>query len=268
MHGTITQTQRGQVTVHTYTAPETGWRAASHLIELPAQLILVDTPLTPQYTREVLDHPAGLTKPITRLYISHAHPDHFGGSGLIDAPAYALAPVREAVNTTGDATIRGSYMLTAGHDDDKPVPATTIGHTVEARQETIDGVRFSFQAAGPAESACQLTIGLPDEGILIAQDLIYNGVHAFLGEQNLDAWIQAINALETSPYDIILPGHGLPGDRSLYAATRAYLTAARTALAQADGPGDLNRRLQAAYPDHDGTAMQPLQNFFLFPARH
>jgi hypothetical protein len=69
MNGTITLTRGGQVTIHTYTAPEAGWRSASHLIELATQLILVDVPLTAADTREVLVHAAGLGKPITRIYI-------------------------------------------------------------------------------------------------------------------------------------------------------------------------------------------------------
>ena len=114
------------------------------------------------------------------------------------------------------------------------------------------------------DTTAQLAIGLPDEGILIAQDVVYNGVHAFIAEQNFDAWIDSIDALAAKPYETILPGHGLPGDRSLFAATRSYVAAARAALKEASGPDDLSRRLNAAYPSYGGTALQPLQNFFLY----
>ena len=77
----------------------------------------------------------------------------------------------------------------------------------------------------------------------------------------------AITALEAAPYDVILPGHGLPGDRSIYAADRQYLAVAREAVAEATGPEDLNRRLEAAFPEYGGTAMQGLQNFYLFPGQ-
>ena len=36
----------------------------------------------------------GLGKPVTRLYISHAHPDHYASAALIAAPSYALGPVK------------------------------------------------------------------------------------------------------------------------------------------------------------------------------
>src|SRR5215510_14851067 len=116
MQGTITVTKADPVTIHTYTAPESGWRANSHLIELPTQLILVDTPLRPDLTWEVLDHAQTLGKPVSRLYLSHAHPDHFAGASLVDAPAYALAAVRARINQTATMVIPGAYLLTGTTD--------------------------------------------------------------------------------------------------------------------------------------------------------
>jgi glyoxylase-like metal-dependent hydrolase (beta-lactamase superfamily II) len=221
--------------------------------------------LVPAYTSEVLAYATELGKPIARVYLSHAHPDHFAGAGLVDAATYALAPVRQRINETGDFMIQGAYQLTPGHDGVEPPSARPVDHTVERGDERIDGVQFSFEPVGGGDTTAQLAIGLPDDGILIARDVVYNHVHAFLAEQTFDAWMEAIDALEALPYTTILPGHGLPGDRTLYAVMRAYLTAARGALAEASGPDDLNRRLEAAYPDYGGTAMQRLQNVYLFP---
>ena len=47
MQGHVTVTPAGAATIHTYTAPETGWRANSHVIELASQVVLLDPPLTP-----------------------------------------------------------------------------------------------------------------------------------------------------------------------------------------------------------------------------
>jgi hypothetical protein len=46
---------------------------------------------------------------------------------------------------------------------------------------------------------------------------------------------------------------------------RAYHTAARAAVAEADGSGDLNWYLVTAFPGYGGTTMQRLQNYFLYP---
>ena len=73
----------------------------------------------------------------------------------------------------------------------------------------------------------------------------------------VEVWLAAIAALEGLPYATILPGHGQPGDRGLYGDTRAYLTAARAAAAEADG---LNRYLITAFPATGGATMQRRQN--------
>jgi glyoxylase-like metal-dependent hydrolase (beta-lactamase superfamily II) len=265
VEGTVTVTPAGAATIHTYTAPENGWRVNSHIIELPSQLVLFDAQLTPGYAREVLKVAAGLEKPVTRLYISHAHPDHFVGASLVEAPSYALASVKKLIDGSGDVRIERGYQNTPGHEGVGPVTARPVDHVVEAGQEVIDGVTFSFEAVADAETTEQLMIGLPAAGVLMTQDVVYNRVHLFIGEHAFDTWDAAITALEASAYDVILPGHGLPGDRGIYAADRHYLDVARDAFAGATGPDDLNGRLEAAFPEYGGTAMQGLQNFYLFP---
>jgi glyoxylase-like metal-dependent hydrolase (beta-lactamase superfamily II) len=266
MYGTITTTEASGLRIHTYTAPEHGWRANSHIIELPSQLVIFDAQLTPAYARDVTGVADSLGKPVTRLYVSHAHPDHFAGAGSVSAPSYALESVKYLIDASGDVRIERGYRCTPGHAIAEPVLARPVDHVVEPGEEIIDGVRFSFTPVADAETTEQLTIGLPDAGILLAQDVVYHNVHLFIAEQAFASWAKALDTLEARPYHTILPGHGLPTDRSVYQRNRDYLRAARDALAATTGPDDLNLRLTAAFPDYGGTAMEGLQNFYLFPA--
>src|SRR5262245_6441656 len=72
--------------IHTFTAPEHGWCVTSHVIELPSQLIVVDPQYTLPLAGEVVDYANDLKKPISRLYITHYHPDHLLGAAAFDAP--------------------------------------------------------------------------------------------------------------------------------------------------------------------------------------
>jgi glyoxylase-like metal-dependent hydrolase (beta-lactamase superfamily II) len=274
MQGIITVTPASVATVHTYTAPETGWRANSHVIELTSQLVLFDVPLTAEYAREVLAVARGLGKPVTRLYISHAHPDHFASATLFDAPSYALGPVKSLIDRSGDLRIQRGYACTPGHAGVPLPPARPVDHAVLAGgEETLDGTLLRFEAVTSAETDVQLAIALPDAGVLITQDVLYNGVHLFLGEHAFGAWQAAIDTLQALPYETVIPGHGLPrGDglpdgRGIYAANREYLSVAASAFAAATRPADLNKRLEDAFPSYAGTAMQELQNFYLYPTQ-
>ena len=110
-------------------------------------------------------------------------------------------------------------------------------------------------------------IGLPDHGVLITQDLIYNGVHVFIGEQAFDNWGVALKTYRALPYERILPGHGAPGGPELYDGMARYLSVARGALTQASGPADFKQRLIAAFPEFSGRALLDHETRFLFPAR-
>jgi glyoxylase-like metal-dependent hydrolase (beta-lactamase superfamily II) len=271
MQGNVTVTPAGTATIHTYTAPETGWRANSHVIELASQVVLFDAPLTEAHAREVLALTESLGKPVTRLYISHAHPDHFASAAAIGAPSYALGPVKDLIDRSGDLRIKRGYARTPGHSRTPPPRSRPVDHAVPpGGEETLDGVRLRFEAVADAETDAQLVIALPGAGILISQDVLYNGVHMFLGEHAFDTWQAAITGLEALPYETIIPGHGLPrGDglpsgRGIYTASREYLTVAARAFAEATGPDDLSQRLEAAFPSYGGTAMQGLQNFYLY----
>jgi glyoxylase-like metal-dependent hydrolase (beta-lactamase superfamily II) len=235
--------------------------------------VLFDTPLTEEHAREVLAVVGSTGNPVTRLYISHAHPDHFASAALIAAPSYALGPVKDPIDRSGDLRIQRGYACTPGHAGVPLPPSRPVDHAVAAgAEETLDGVRLRFESVAQAEIDVQLAIAFPDSGVLISQDVLYNGVHLFLGEHAVGAWQDAITALEALPYEIILPGHGLPrangipAGRAIYDANREYLAAAEKAFAHATGSADLNKRLETAFPSYGGTAMQGLQNFYLYPA--
>ena len=182
MNGTLTVTRGDHVAIHTHTAAETAWRATSHLIELATQLILVDTPAAagahergarPRNGTGQAHHPrVHQPRPPRPLRLRRPH----------DVPAYAPASVARLINEAGALQSLGAYALT-GHADVQTVSLPRIDRTVDAGEETIDSIRVSFEPAADAESGHQLTIGFPDDGVLIAQDIVYNRVHACLGEQ-------------------------------------------------------------------------------------
>ena len=212
----------------------------------------------------MLSHAKDHRKPISRVYISHGHPDHFADAGLADAPLYALPAVAAAIDNGGAAILTGALALT-GHGRIELGGLPRIGHHVAAGEERIDGARVRFEPVCNPEGSERLTIGFPGDGILIAQDLVYNRVHGFLGEQHFDGWLAAIAVLEGLPYATVLPGHGQPGDRGLYCDARAYLIAAPALGRRGRRP----RRPQPApgtgVPGYGGTTMWPLQSYSPYP---
>src|SRR5271154_6110426 len=109
MPGTWTVTAGAVSPIHTFTAPEEGWLVTSHVVELPSQLFVVDAQYTLPFAREVARYTAGLQKPLTRLYITHYHPDHLLGAAAFDAPVFALDSVADKIASAGDRVAREEH---------------------------------------------------------------------------------------------------------------------------------------------------------------
>jgi glyoxylase-like metal-dependent hydrolase (beta-lactamase superfamily II) len=263
-HGKVSITGGHGVRVHTYTAPEDGWAVNTHFVELPTQLIAIDGQYTIPYAKEALAYAATLAKPVTRLYVSHYHPDHLLGAAAFGLPIHALPEVKAKIDAVGDRVASEEHEK---FPDAIPTRAEKPSLVVMPGNKTIDGVRFEFLHLQHAETEHALVIGLPEHRILITQDLIYNGVHAFIGERAFDTWFTALQYFKTQPYDRILPGHGAPGGRELYDHIQNYLSTARELLTKSSDGDDLKARLIAAFPEFCGHPLLDHQKRFLFPSQ-
>jgi glyoxylase-like metal-dependent hydrolase (beta-lactamase superfamily II) len=262
MPSEITVTRCDGIRVHTYTAPDDGWRVNTHIIELPAQIIAIDAQYTLRYAQEAVDYIGALGKPLERLYVTHYHPDHLLGAAAFATPLYALAEVKAKIDLVGDRVASEEH---AKLGDIVPQKAERPSRIAVPGMEVIDGARFEFLHLRHAETEDALMIALPDHGVLITQDLIYNEVHVFIGEQDFDNWTAALERCRALSYARIFPGHGAPGGRELYDAMAHYLSVARAALSEARDPADLKQRLISAFPQFGGRALLDHQMRFLFP---
>ena len=262
MQGAISISDCGDVKVHTYSSPENGLTVNTHLIELPSQLIAIDAQYGLPYAAEVVGYARSLGKPLSRLYISHEHPDHFFGAATFDAPIYALAEVKAAIEAAGDTMAANNH---ANYGDFVPSKATKPDETVEPGEETIDGVRVEFRKVENAEAAANLTFALPDQGLIITQDLAYNQVHLFVADQRFGDWTSDLAEYEQLPYDTVLPGHGQPGGKEIYSQCREYLSAAKSLVAEATSADQLKAALIERFPTYHGELLLDVQNMYLFP---
>jgi glyoxylase-like metal-dependent hydrolase (beta-lactamase superfamily II) len=248
--------------IHTFTAPEEGWLVTSHIIELPSQLFVVDAQYTLPFAREIVRYAAGLRKPLTRLYVTHYHPDHLLGAAVFDAPLFALASVARKIDAAGDRVAREEREKIG---DDIPLAARRPDTRIEEGLEIVDGLRVEHRRLRTAETEDALVIALPDAGAIIVQDLVYDHSHPFLGERAFDGWRAALRQYRELPYEIVLPGHGLPGGKALYDAMIAYLDFAEGELATSATASEFKRRMLQRYPDYGCLKVLDHQLRFLFP---
>jgi glyoxylase-like metal-dependent hydrolase (beta-lactamase superfamily II) len=257
MNGTVTVLDRGAVRIHSYMSPADTFHTTTQLIETPARIIAIDAQLLPAYADEAVTYAQGLGKPLDRLVVTHAHPDHYSGAARFGVPVHALPRVREQIVARGDSHLPTGLVIPLA--DFTPTVDLTPG------TEVIDGVPFVLEAVSGGEAADELLIKLPEQGVLVAQDLVYNDVHLYLGNNDIAGWQRAVDALAAeSGYDTILAGHGLPTGPEVYEDVRRYLTDAGELLGD-DGDA-YKKAIVDRYPAHVGPFIIDIANRSLFPA--
>ncbi|MEV5177070.1 MBL fold metallo-hydrolase [Streptomyces flaveolus] len=257
MNGMVTVIDKGAVRIHSYMAGEDSLNVTTQLIETPSRIIAVDAQYALAYADEVVAYAQGLGKPMDRLIITHAHRDHFNGAARFGVRVHALAAVRDQIAAQGDGRDPAGTLI----------PVTDVTPTVEITPgtEVIDGVPFVFEARQGGEAADELVIRLPEQGVLVAQDLVYHAMHLFLGNNDIPGWVKAVDELAADPsYDTVLPGHGLPAGPEVFDELRRYLADAGELLAD-DGEA-YRQAILARYPAWGGRFLIDIGNQYLFGA--
>jgi glyoxylase-like metal-dependent hydrolase (beta-lactamase superfamily II) len=264
MKGKVTINERGGAKIHTYAFSPTN--VTTHIIETADGLVVIDAQMTIPDTREAIAYTRSLGKPIRRLIISHGHPDHWLGLGeWSDVPAASIADVKDFVNgEKGTAIYRGfkegipPYRALGPQLSDK---RGTISETLPARERII-GLDFEFERVLDGEADVQLVTRLPQLQTLIVQDLVYNNMHHFIGQNRLatealptfDGWINTMRKIKGDNPNtaLLLVGHGAPTGPAAIDETIAYLGKAKEMFQKAKDREELKRLMEAAFPGLDG----------------
>ncbi len=266
MKGTVQVMEKGAVKIHTYLSPVL---QATHIIESQNSLVLVDAQFMVPFAREFRAYTDSLGKPIERIIITHGHPDHFFGLGAAfedkNENIYALVGTQQFIKKVGPKMLKN-----IGKKLGKAAPEKIIvpAHVLEPGMTTIDGVKYEFERLVDGEAAEQLLIKLPELHVLIVQDLAFNNLHLFMGNNTFSEWINILESLQNLVgYDTVLVGHGKPADTTVLAFNIEYLREAEKALAMVDNAEAFKAQLIEKYPNLGGKRMIDISTPRLFKGK-
>ena len=139
-----------------------------------------------------------------------------------------------------------------------PAPVTAV--TVPGNRFALEGHDLVIVETGDTDSADSTVLHVPDLGLVVAGDVIYNGVHMYLAQRaivgGLGPWRAAIDTVEALQPRHIVCGHQnkeLDDDAGrTIAETRQYLDDADELLSTENtATGFFNAKIER-YPDHLG----------------
>ncbi len=267
-HGSMAVTEFKDSKIHSYQSPNLTGCVTTHIIETPERLIIVDGQRSVIYGEEIRKYAESLGKPVDRMIVSHLHPDHwFGAYQFRDVPIYSLKETQGEIDELGEFFIEISKPSLGEHVP--PVKVVPDQIIADGSSETIDGVTLEYKHVTDAESDNMLTIYLPNEKVLIAQDLLYNNCHLFCGHGNFQGWQDSLRLMrKDTSYDLVLPGHGAnEGSRQAIDDALVYLEFVESVYSKVSTGDQLKAAIIDRYPSYMAASLVDIQNLFLFPKK-
>jgi glyoxylase-like metal-dependent hydrolase (beta-lactamase superfamily II) len=205
---------------------------SSTLIYGERDAVLVDTFLTTEQSKTLLDWVVVRGKNLTAIYITHGHGDHFFGL----ASLLERFPRAKAVATPKIVKAMHDQLLPASVDNfwrrlfPGEIPnRLLVAEPLEGNNLELEGHKLVAINAGRTDTAHSTCLHVPSIGLIVGGDVVYNGIHPFLGEtdtQSRTEWISTLDKLETLNPKAVIAGHKVPENDDnprIIAETRQYL---------------------------------------------
>lgn len=216
-----------------------GWSNAGLVVDGDASL-LVDTLFDLRLTADMLETMRRATAAAEQLDVvvnTHANGDHCYGNELV-AGAEIVASRRGAaemeevppsllaafVAAAPDLGRTGEYLQAifgrfAFDGIEMVAPTRTFDGELELR---VGDRPVRLYELGPAHTAGDVAVHVPDAGIVFTGDLVFHGGHPVVWAGPVHHWIEACDRLLALEPTVVVPGHGAIADRRAIEAQRGY----------------------------------------------
>jgi glyoxylase-like metal-dependent hydrolase (beta-lactamase superfamily II) len=257
-------------------------------IETPDGIIVIDAqqhvPLAQAFRNSLADE-AG--KPIQWLVQTHYHLDHTAGSTVFapDTPVLAhqktlekftevLGPDATSGKPITDFNKKIAFLFGPGIFDLIPsgdpgwdwfkgrIEAPEYDSLIAVPPTHTFADRFAFHLGrrtvvleylGPAHCDGDIIVYLPEDKIVFVADLLFYGRFPWMGDGDINGWINALDHVSKLDVEQVIPGHGLPVTLKEVDDFRKMLAALRDGVVKAaeSGLSEDEAVKQVSLPDYD-----------------
>jgi cyclase len=217
-----------------------GWSNAGLVTGGGDSSLLVDTLFDLRLTAEMLETMRRTTasaEQIATVVNTHANGDHCYGNALVaeseiissarcaqemeHLPPSAMAAMVRSAPSLGPAGDFLARIFAPFSFDD--VPLTLPSRTFEGRLDLKVGNRpVSLVEVGPAHTAGDLVVHLPEDGIVFTGDILFHGGHPIVWAGPVANWIAACERIIELRPTVVVPGHGPLATPTAVAELKGY----------------------------------------------
>jgi glyoxylase-like metal-dependent hydrolase (beta-lactamase superfamily II) len=231
----------------------------SVIIEGTHEVMLVDAQLTKTNAEKVLQQIQATKKPLSIIYITHEHADHFLGLEVFK-DAYPMvrilanSHVADRINNVYQAKIDKWRGILGSGATSHVVPISKYDENFIR----FDNSRIEILKSIQGDTDENSMLWLPWQRTLIAGDVVFNDMHVYTAETDMSArarWLNSLKTIRELKPAIVIPGHsksGAPLDAtSAVTFTERYLLIFEEELKKAKDPDDLIAAMKEQFPSAD-----------------
>src|SRR5713101_8012352 len=245
--------------IKVFTSRDDQFWTNSVIIEGTHEVMLIDAQLTKANAESVLQELRETHKPLSIIYITHEHADHFLG---LEVFREAYPRVRIIANHAVVDRINEVYqekvdkwktILGSGATSHAVAIETFDGNVIELESSKIEVLK---NIQGDTDENTMLWI--PGQRILIAGDVVVNNMHLYTAETDSKArekWLNSLQKIRELKPSIVVPGHSKVGAtldaNTAVDFTENYLLVFEEELKKAKDPDSLINTMKERFPSAD-----------------
>jgi len=183
------------------------------VVVAPKGVVVIDALGSPALAQRLIGAIKEITdKPITHVIVTHYHADHvYGLQAFRDIGATIIAQEEGKVYLTSDTArlrLEISREELAPWIDDQTQLQAADQWVSDDQTVMLSGWAFDLIKVGPAHTPDDLAVYVPEQKVLFAGDLMFQGRIPFVGNADSAGWISSLNRLLTIEPAVVVPGHG------------------------------------------------------------
>ena len=155
-------------------------------------------------------------KPVTHVIDTHSHGDHYlANIAFPESTIVSSEKCRDSMIQMGDEWVGFMEdMVGRKFPNTKPVTASVVYPPNSKTKITLNGVNMLMWVPPGSHTDADLMIYLPAEKVLVAGDILVNGVVPTFQFGSIRNWLVVLKEIENSDATVFVPGHGPLMDRS------------------------------------------------------
>jgi glyoxylase-like metal-dependent hydrolase (beta-lactamase superfamily II) len=245
-----------RISIKVFTSPDDQFSVNSIIVEGDHEVMLVDAQLTKTSAERVLQEIKETKKPLSIIYITHEHADHFLGLEVFKE-AYpgvtiiATSAVVDRINKVYREKLdKWQKILGSGASSQVVAISKFDGGHID-----FEGSRIQIIKDIQGDTDQNTMLWIPGRRILIAGDVLFDDIHVYTAETDSNArakWLDTLRKVRELKPSVVVPGHSRVG-AALDASTAVdfterYLLAFNEELKTAKDPEGLINAMKEKFP--------------------